>query len=944
MASTVAISAKPDKTVKSITTPKRRGEGSHKFDVEVNLGDALVSKSSKTRCDHLKYGWKISTSPKVKKPSVSNTVGISDSNKKFTKSKNLNDFNGYTRSSFWPYTQTKLNSVTFWAMPYNKYDHAKKVSKTREFKLPDKPSIGSFSISQYGVVSVTITSDLGYGYKERARTRYKVTVHNTRTGSTFVPKDGNGNLMDSSFTTATKTLSYNVSDYQQLSYGQYVSITVSAWNQGYAGSTAAVSKSYYVGYPAASTIQGVDVSSKSASGKCTVRLKTNSSTSHPVDEVELEYLANVTYATASTIPADAAWTSSNITDDAQCTALAVAVANIIPDAGKYSWVRVKSWHAIESVLYRYSEPQRVKGVETPAPTAANDAIKIIRTSIGADGESVKVVMGWDKNGTDDSTGTELSWADASDAWKSTDPPDTFEFTWSDGAITDTTVTPNVAYRQSATITIKNLEPGQNVYIKARRFLDMDGERSWGGYSNASAQLPSAEVEGEPESVSLSFPSFVARGDNALASWTLGSSAKQKSWSLMTSTGKVIASGKGTTDNVKVSSARLLTFATSNAVSVYLSVSTGGDAIVSDTKSVKIVEPPTLTLTPLSTLTAQPFEFTISSNKAARIIASITAQGAGGQNAAGIYEQFSGDTIWSANLRPVWTEESGTYSVTVSITETQNFIDGAGYTLNVQAIDDSTGLKSPEVTGSFTVAWAHQAVAAVDCTVTPSNYIDNDGIHHMQATIGIVAPTGATQTDVYDIYRKTGDGAVLIGSGYPAGITVTDEYAPFGKGMDLFYRIVTRTVDGDEEFADIPYTLDGRVLRFDWPYGVLELPYNIEISDSYAKQSVKRMHLDGVNNAYWNAGTKRTASYSSQIIRLESQEDVAAARQLARYAGGVFVRTPDGSAFEADVQVNEMSTSGVIQLFSLSIEEIETTDAFMLPPDDVEDDEEEEAQS
>ena len=925
MANDVAISKKPTKTVKSVTTPKRESGGSHKMIVDVNIGDALVSTKSDSRCDKIAMGWKLGTSKKIKKSSTSGEAAISSSNKKFTKTKKLNSFNGHTRSDFWPYTTVKLTSVSFWCQPFNKYGKAKKVTKTREFKVPAKPTLSAFSISQYGVVSCTITSDAGEGYAERARTRYKVTIKNTRTGKTFTNEDN-------SFTALTKTVTYNVSDYQQLTYGQYVSITVEAWNQGYAGNSATATKTYYTGYPAQATISGVDVSSKSQTGKVTVRIKTNSTTAHPVDEVELEYLANVTYATAGSIPADVSWTSSNIIDDAQCTALAIPVGTIgIPDPGKYNWVRVKSWHAIENVLYRYSAPERVKGLETPAQTAADDEIKIVSTEIGADGESVKVLMGWDVDGQDDSTGTELSWADAEDAWKSTDPPDTFEFDWNDGSYTDTSVTPNVTYPKSATITIKRLEPGQNVFVRARRFLDLNGERTWGVYSNAKTQLPSSEVIGEPESVFLSIPGFVPRGSSALASWTLGSTAEQTYWALMTSSGKVIADGDGTTNSYPVTSERLETFATDNAVTLYLAVSTGGELIVSDTKKVIIVEPPTLALTPLSTLTAQPLQFSITSNTAARVIASITAQGIGGQGAAGIFEQFNGDTVWSANMQPLWTESEGTYSVTIALGENAQFYDGAGYTLSVQAIDDSTGLKSEVVTSDFTVEWAHQAVAAVDSVVTPRNYYDNNGIHRMVADVTLTAPTGAAQTDVYDVYRYTADGASLIGSGYPAGVTVTDEYAPFGKDMDLYYRIVTRTADGDEEFADIPYAQDGRVLRFDWPYGTLELPYNIDISDSYAKQSTIRTHMDGVSNAYWNAGVRRSARYSSQIIRIDNQKDVAAARQLARYAGGVFVRTPDGSAFEADVQVNDMSTTGVIQMFSLTIEEIEPTAAFMLPP-------------
>lgn len=925
------IKKKPTKTLKSLSTPARGANGSYVMSADFNLGDALVSTKSETRASHMRYGWRIVTSGTSL--SITDAQTIKAANKKFTKTINLNSVLGKTRSSFYPYTGLKVYSVSIWAQPYNKYGDGAIVMKTRQFKAPAKPKIGAFTVTdENGIVSVTITSGDGDGYAERAYTRYKVVISDTYTGKTWTHSDGK-------FTGNSYTASYNVSDYQQLAYGDYVQITVTAWNQGFVGDSAQVSSTYYMSYPAQASISDVKVSSREATGKCTVEISTNSSTLHPVDKVELEYLANCVYATAGSIPGDESWTASNIVDDAACTALAMPVASLIPDAGKYTWVRVKSTHAIESVLFRYSEPKRVKGLETPAPSASDDEIKILSTALGVDRESVLVHMGWDKDGTDDSTGTELSWADAEDAWKSTEPPDTFEFDWSDGAYTDTSVTPNVTYNQSAEITIKGLDPGQNVYIRARRYLDLNGERTYGTYCNAKTQIPSSEITGEPESVSLSLPGFVARGNSALASWTLGSPNEQLTWSLMTDDGVTIAEGAGIASSYQIPPERLESLAVNDALAVVLQVSTGGDPITSDTKALVIVDAPTVSVTVSSTIATQPLSFALACNKAATIVASIVASGISGQNAAGMYEQFAGDTVWSDVIEPEWTIVSdSSYTTTITL-ENQEFYDDAAYTLNIQAVDSSTGLKSEIVSNDFTIEWNHQAIAADDSTVTAGNYYDADGVHHMEAEIAIVAPDGAGQTDVYDIYRYTSDGAALIGAGYADGATLVDKYAPFGAGMDLYYRIATRTVDGDEEYADIPYELDGRVLRFDWSYGSLELPYNIDISDSYKKSTSERTHKDGVNNVYWNKGAKRTAKYSSQLIRLDSQEDIEAARQLARYPGAVFVRTPDGSAFPADVQINEMSTSGVIQVFSLSITEIALTDEFMLM--DYEEPEEEE---
>lgn len=922
------ITHKPKYAFGSVSTPVREKNGSHVMETTVKVQAALVNQNSDSRATRIHYGWKLGVNDKKHKKTADNWANISSSTKKVERSINLNTFNGYDRSSYYPYTAKKLTSVSFWAKPWNAKGHGKSVSVTRKFTKPAKPAIGAFSVdSATGVVSCVITADPGNGYRERARTRFQVIVRNTRTGSTQT-------VSDSAFTGTSYTASYNVSDYQQLSYAQYVQVTVKAWSQGYAGDSEKVSRSYYMAYPAQATIKDVDVSSRDASGKCTVLVNTNSTAEHPVDSVELEYLANCTYRDAAQIPGTESWTSSDIVDDAKCSALAISVQNLIPDAGKYTWVRVKSTHAIPSTLYRYSAPMRVKDLETPAQTAADDDVKILSTSLGADGRSVVVLMGWDADGEDDSTGTELSWADAEDAWASTEQPRTFEFTWSDGPCTDSGTT----YHQSATITIKSLEPGQAVYIRARRYLDGTDGRSYGDYSNAKAQIPTTAIVFEPEAVALSVPGFVANGKSVLATWTISGTNEQRSWQLVSSDGAVIANGEGASKSYQIPFDRLATFAVGGTVSLSVAVSTGGDPIVpldedgeQAFKTVTIVDAPTIAVTVADSLTAQPLTFTLQSNVAARIVASIAAGGMSGQSPSGDVEQFAGDSVWFADTTPTWTLANDAYTCTLALDGSQEFHDGIGYALNVTAVDETTGLQTAAAPAEFTVAWAHQATAPEDCTVTPADYTDEYGVHHMSATIGIVAPEDALSTDVYDVYRHTADGAVLIGSGYPDGEVLVDEYAPFGAGMDLFYRVAMRTVDGDEEYADIPYALDGATMRFDWPYGTLELPYDITIGDSYSKDSARRTHLDGRSNVYWNAGVVRTAKYSSRLVRLDSQDAVASARALARYAGAVFVRTPDGSAYEADVQINDMSTDGPLQLVSIATTEIETTEAFMLPP-------------
>ena len=88
-------------------------------------------------------------------------------------------------------------------------------------------------------------------------------------------------------------------------------------------------------------------------------------------------------------------------------------------------------------------------------------------------------------------------------------------------------------------------------------------------------------------------------------------------------------------------------------------------------------------------------------------------------------------------------------------------------------------------------------------------------------------------------------------------------------------------------------------------------------------------MDGSNDAYWNTNIDRSGSLQSDLIRLEQQEDIVAARALAHYAGAVFVRTPDGSAYEADVQISNMSTDGLLEAITIDATEIGLTDEFKL---------------
>ncbi len=970
------IIKKPSIGVKNLGNPVRQS-GGRKMKAEWKIPDDLVNAQKGGRAEGLDIIWEIMTSESKDPKKVGHTI-----NEKATSSEvNLDSFKvgnkTYKRSSFYPNTKITVQGVSIKVRPDNSKGNGEKTAKAeRKFSKPRTPSIANFSFNtETGVASTTITTDAGADYQERYDTQYVTTIKDTRTGKTWQHKAGTGH------NTATSIpISYNASDYQQLNYRQFIQIKVEAWARGYAGdSDHATPRICYIGYPAQATLGKPSITSKDSTGKCTVPVSTNSSTEHPVDRIRLEYLANVPFATEAEIPGSAEWTSTDIVDDANCTALTIGVSDLIPDAGNHTWLRAKTHHLHEGVLFRYSNYMEVKGLYTPAPTAAEDNITIISATAGADGESAVVILGWNADGQDNSTGTELSWSEASDAWKSTDEPDTYEFTWSDGART----AGGVRYRDSATITIKGLKEGTKYYIRARRYLE--GETiTYSGYSNTATVVTSET----PDAVIAMADRYVPVGESLQVSWTFSGNGIQQKWQIVKADGKtVIASGEGGMTSTQIAADRLSAFATNGSLSFTVQVSTGSGFVISEQHTVTIQDPPTLALTVPATLTAQtaaqPAAFAAEASSECDLIVIVTAQGAVGQFPTGILRQPAGDTIYSGIITPEWTAGQDTYTTTVTLPGGLNFWDGARYTVSVVAVDRSTGLQSEEHPGEFAVAWAHQAPSILPTftytetadttvddeknyyaydsetqtytvtepegdedpaalgwfeqtetqyvTITPIDTTDEEtGRHRQVVEIALTPPPGSDGTEYYDIYRLTGDGAYLIGESFPLTYTAVDEYAPFGDALTMHYRIAIRTADGDVSFSDIEYAAGGDRMRFDWAGGSLELPYNISIGDTYKKDVQIRKHMGGSVDAYWNGNIERKGSLSSDLIRLDQQEDVIAARQLARYTGPVFVRTPDGSAYEADVQVTDLSTTGVLEAIAIDATEIGLTDEFILP--------------
>lgn len=905
----MGITGKPNKQVSSLSAPTR-GDSNRTMTASWKVPSAMTKASNEKRATKLVVGWSFVMDEGTKKLSKEYNTNVT------SRSVNLDSLKvgttTYTRNSFYPITDNKLTSVTISVAGKNSKGKGKAVTQTRAFELPRAPEIDEIEFNtSNGVCSTTVRTDAGADYNERYDTRYRVTVE-TRTGNTIIASD-------SSSTSTEFTLTYDASDYQNLTTEQFIHVKVEAWARGYVGDSPITTRNFYVSYPAKATIGDISVSSKDSTGKLTALIDTNKTTEHPVDTVTLEYLANTSYESVSDIPAGAQWADSDIVDNGDCTAISMPITNLVPDRGKYTWIRAKTIHAHEGVLFRYSDYRRVEPLETPPATAAEDSISIISVVSGADGESAVVQLGWNSSGTDDSTGTELTWSDEEDTWKSTKEPEKFEFTWSDGRYP---ATGTIEYNDSAEIVIKGLAEGNKYFVRARRYYE--GETtSYGRYSNTATVVTSEK----PAGVVASCNKYVTAGEPLPVYWTFSGNGLQTNWQIVDSNGTIIANGEGSIGGTQISADRLKALAVNNAITFTVQVSTGSGFVSSDQKVVTIRQKPTLTVNASATMTAQPYSFTATSNKLCDLVVIVTAQGSSGQFPEGFRTQINGDTIHSDVYSPVWSNGSAT----VTLPKSRDFWDLGRYTLSVVAIDRETGLKSEPVKKTFSVAWANKAVDPYNfITLTPVDTVSEDNEHLQGVQIALTAPTGSRASDVYDIYRMDGDSAYLIGEGFPLTHTVIDEYAPFGN-EEQFYRIALRTVDGDTEFADKAYTLPSETVRFDWQGGTLELPYGISIGDNYKKSVEFRQHMDGSVDGYWNQNIERGASYSSSIIKLIQPEEVNLARQLARYAGAVFVRTANGSAFTADVQITDLSVKNeAITAIAVDATEVGLTEEFMLP--------------
>lgn len=720
-----------------------------------------------------------------------------------------------------------------------------------------------------------------------------------------------------------------IMDSSKFRYGAYIDIMVKAWDVGCGGPSTVVQSSHRFCYPGRVSITEIKIDNPNDPYEIYININTDETDKLHANDFILERVANSTAETAADIPAGTSWTTAatiSVTDDSLGAGwvpsgfVDIYSSTGQTERGTHLWYRVRTVR--DGVWTTYGKPFEAKALYKAPITAEGSTMEIVSAESN-DSTSVALVLGWPAE-ADPLTGTELSWSEYEDAWYSTQQPSTYNATWREDPPS------GFSYPNYAKVVIRGLQEGVPYYMKARRYYDPasgTGATSYGKYAYPpEAAYPITPVS-MPENVYLTAPEYWPKGKAFEVLWTYDSEADQTEWVLYS----------GSEQKANGNDARGATVyepaADEESVTLSVSMSTGSAWTSSDAVTVVLVDPPVCTLTVPETLTTQPLSFEVASTvNGCELALSIVSEGYFYHGPDGNVSLSQGEVVWTDyNTSPTWEESEDVYTTGVTVDHIDRFYDKGSYIVLATLYDPVTGLYSEQVSQEFSVNWSHQAILAGIRTWIQT-YPDDKTV-----TIHLFGAEGMTEDDVADIYRSTPDGYQRIATGIPFGIDVIDRFAPYSNDGMLEYRIQTRTADGDTDWVDIPYKIYGYAVRFDWgSEDYLELPYNLGIDDSYAKDAEIRRHLDGGNGLYFNPGVEREISLSAATIKRGDPDIYERLRALGRFNGPVYVRLPNGCAFQANVTVDGINRpyDALVSDISIRIQEVSTTSVFMVSEEDI----------
>jgi hypothetical protein len=805
-------------------------------------------------------------------------------------------------------------------------------SVSYSFKAPDPPK---FSKIEYDSSEKTLSANLSIVADDDHADARDMCYRILRTDN-FNSNWANRGVAKSWTTVSEESfdVEFDVEDADALVKGQWIKIEFEAYSRGIAGDSSVVAESYIIGYPAMATITAIKVSDvTSSAGIVNVLLNTNATENNPVDTVKLQVLRNTTNPTVETAKLDTNWVDvENAVDNGNCKGLVDTVQASMPSIrGRYVYYRLVTAHGDYTLT---TDPVKADALIRTSHPVEDDDVVISIVESGDDGESIRLVLGWNN---DDSTGTEISWSDNPNAWESNEQPTTYDVTWSDAQSQVS------GMDNSASFYIRGLEEGKNYYIKARRYLEADSERTY----SLLHVTPDAEhypfaPHLNPSNVVLLASTYIKRGFDLDFSWSFDSTLMQKGWILYHispdgTTKTAVAEGEDSfgTTTVKASVIQgLVDLWETTELQFSVSITTGGKWAESEAVKVTVLDPISLAMAADSHISAKPVQFYVKSdNSGAKLVYKVLAKGISSREPDKRIVQLEGDCVYSDAFVPDWySTVGGGYSAIVELPDSADFRPSGDYQVQMKAVDESTGVESDEISFDFSIDWAIDPYPPdIDATVVS---VDKEA---RTVTITPVASASGNETDYFEVYRITPDGADLLADFVDFGGTVVDMHAPFSNNVPLCYRLATRTIDGAMDWIDLSYDLKCYSMRFDWGDGKsLELPYNPEVSDSYSKDFESKSYIDGTVSGHWNGAISRSSSLKTKLLRLSDPEQITRLVELGRYPGPVFVRLPNGSAFTANVTLSSIDNKYREQVVSasLSVEQIGMVDEFRASEDDI----------
>ena len=521
-----------------------------------------------------------------------------------------------------------------------------------------------------------------------------------------------------------------------------------------------------------------------------------------------------------------------------------------------------------------------------------------------------VRIGWSWTWSD-ATKAELSWSENEDAWESTKEPSTY----------------TVENRRALSWVIADLDVGQRWYFRVR-LIDGSGEDDViGPWSD----IVSYDLSSVPDRPVLTLSkSVINEGEAVTGRWAYSSAddVTQAYAEICMVTfdtnhdpvyGDVIAhTDAGTSMEIDQDWQTGTTY----YLAVRTTASSGIQSAWSEPVSLYVADPVTIAITQNS----------ITNNvlNTMPITATITGAGASGTTVLSIvrgadyhidrpddtvFDGFEGETITTYS-------QMGEEPITITVDDLIGHLDdGASYILRATVIDEYGQTATDEI--GFEVEWTHKAVIPGVSVVMDK--------HQRIAKITPLAVTGILQSDTCDIYRLSADQPELIYRGAAFGETYVDPYPAFGDFCG--HRLVTRTANGDYATAegigwyDAGYgdgdVLEDKKMVIDVNGDQIELPYNIELSNTWHKDFQRTEYLGGSVQGDWNPAVTRDLSARTVVLRGRDLDKILQMRDLAGYAGLAHVRTPDGSSMACDIQIREnMDYKSKRVSYSLTIQAVD----------------------